>query len=61
VDNQRKPPAIQLGERFGKWPWELSDQPMDDVIFYTRIMGIDAEARNAMDGLAPDEEFYREE
>lgn len=33
---------------------------MDDVIFYTRIMGIDAEARNAMDGLAADEEFYRE-
>lgn len=53
--------AIQLGERFGKWPWELEAEPTDRVLYYTRIMGIEAEAREAMDGLKPDEPFYRED
>jgi hypothetical protein len=53
--------AIHLGERFGKWPWELDDQPTDRVLWYTRIMGIEAEARGAMEGLEPDEPFYRED
>lgn len=53
--------AIHLAERFGKWPWELEDQPTDRVLYYTRIMGIESEAREAMDGLKPDEPFYRED
>lgn len=49
-----------VGERFGIPPWELEDAPHDRVRYYMAIMGIEAEARGAMDGLSPDEEFYRE-
>lgn len=52
--------AVQLGERFGKWPWELDDAPSDRVLWYARIMGIEAEAREALSGLEPDEPFFRE-
>lgn len=51
---------MQLGERFGRWPWELDDAPIDRVLWYARIMGIEAEAREALSGLEPDEPFYRE-
>lgn len=52
--------AILLGERFGRWPWELRDQPADDVRYFVAVMGVQAEARAALEGLSPDEPFYRE-
>ena len=52
--------AIHLGERFGKWPWELDDQPADRVRYYVAIMSIQGEAKAALEGLSPDEPFYRE-
>lgn len=51
--------ALLLAERFGKWPWELDEQPTDKVLHYMAIMGVQGEARTAMDGLKPDEPFYR--
>lgn len=53
--------AVILGERFGKWPWELDDEPADKVRYYAAIMGIQAEARSALAGLDPDEPFFRED
>lgn len=50
---------VHLAERFGKWPWELEDQPADKVRRYLAVMGIEGEAKAAMDGLRPDEAFYR--
>lgn len=52
---------MQLGERFGKWPWELDAEPLDRVLWYTRIMGIEAEIREEMADLEQDEEYYRED
>jgi hypothetical protein len=41
-------------------PWELETAPADRLLYYTRIMGIEAEAKQAMDGLGPEEEFFLE-
>lgn len=53
--------AIHLGERFGKWPWELDDQPADRVRHFVAVMGVQGEAKAALEGLSPDEPFYRED
>jgi hypothetical protein len=50
---------VHLAERFGKWPWELEDQPWDRVRHYLAVMGAEGEAKAAMDGLKPDEPFMR--
>ncbi len=50
---------MHLAERFGRWPWELEDQPADRVRWYVAVLGIEGEARAAMDGLKPDEPFVR--
>lgn len=52
---------MQYAERFGRWPWELEEAPTDRVLYYAAIMGIQGEAKAAMDGLSPDEPFYRED
>lgn len=52
---------VQLGERFGKLPWELEDAPSDRLLFYLRIIGVEGEAKAAMMGLEPDEAFEYEE
>jgi hypothetical protein len=52
---------VHLAERFGKWPWELEDQPADRVRRYLAVMGIEGEAKAAMEGLDADEPFYRED
>ena len=53
--------VVQYAERFGRWPWELEEAPTDRVLYYAAIMGIQGEAKAAMDGLSPDEPFYRED
>lgn len=52
---------VLIGERFGVPPWELEQAPSDRVRYYMTLLGIEGEARGAMEGLSPDEEFYREE
>ncbi len=72
VNDQRKSPhrrtgvgcpwplaLVHLAERFGKWPWELEQEPTDKVRHYLAVMGIEGEAKAAMDGLKPDEPFVR--
>lgn len=50
---------MHLAERFGKWPWELETEPADRVRYYLAVMGAEGEAKAAMDGLKPEESFYR--
>lgn len=52
---------VLVGERFGVPPWELEQAPSDRVRYYMNLLGIEGDARGAMDGLSPDEEFYRED
>jgi hypothetical protein len=52
---------VQLGERFGRLPWEIEDAPTDRAMYYIKVMGVQGEARAEMAGLEPDEEFFREE
>lgn len=48
-----------VAERFGVLPWVLEEEPADRVAYYFNLMGIEGEARTAMHGLDPEEEFYR--
>ena len=52
---------VYLGERFGKWPWELEGQPADKVQHYLAVIGIEAEAKAAMEGMDPNDAFFRED
>lgn len=52
---------MHLAERFGKWPWQLEDEPADRVRYYLAVMGAEGEAKAAMEGLKPDETFTRYE
>lgn len=49
---------IFLGERFGKWPWELEDQPADKVQFYMNVIGAYNEAQADMRGLKEHQPMY---
>lgn len=52
---------VYLGERFGKWPWELEDQPADRVQYYMAVLGAEAEAHQDHEGLEPGENIIRVE
>lgn len=52
---------VLLAERFGGWPWEIETAPADRVTHYLNLLGVEGEARSALDGLEPDEPFIREE
>jgi len=52
---------VYLGERFGKWPWEIEAQPADRVLFYMSIMSEEADMLSLLDGLSPDDELYETE
>lgn len=46
---------VQLGERFGKWPWEIKDQPASEVLYYLGVMGVEGAMQARLDGLPRDE------
>ncbi len=52
---------IQMADRFHVLPWALEDAPADRYARCLRLLTIESEALTAMAGLAPDEEFYRED
>lgn len=51
---------VHLAERFKLWPGDLRRLPADEVRKVIALLGIEHEAREAMDGVPPDEEFIRE-
>lgn len=46
---------VLLGERFGKWPWEIEGEPADRVRYYLNVLAAEAEARSLVEGLGTDE------
>jgi hypothetical protein len=50
---------VLLGERFGGWPWELEQAPLDRVNYYLAVMAAEAEAHQDHDGLSGDETVIR--
>lgn len=36
---------VRIGERFGHWPWELEDEPLDRVEYYLAVMSAEAAAQ----------------
>lgn len=44
-----------LGERFGKWPWDIYDEPADHVLRFLNVMAAEGEARELLYGLPDDE------
>lgn len=42
------------------WPGAVRQLPADEILYFARIMGIEAEARQAMEGMKPEDEFFRE-
>lgn len=51
---------VHLGERFGKWPWEIEDEPADRVAYYLGVMAKEAEYRDALADVGPRDEYFRE-
>ncbi|HET7183003.1 MAG TPA: hypothetical protein VFI15_12295 [Candidatus Limnocylindrales bacterium] len=50
---------VLIGERFGRFPWEVEDAPLDRYLIYRAVLAAEAEARALLDGLDPDEPLIR--
>lgn len=46
---------VYLGERFGRYPWEIDEQPADKVAYYLRVLEMEAEGYRLVEGTDPDE------
>lgn len=52
---------VLIAERFGRFPWEVEDAPLDLFLRYRAVLAAEAEARALLDGLEPDEPLIRME
>lgn len=50
---------VLIGERFGRFPWEVEDAPLDRYLVYRNVLGIEAEIKGLLEGLEPDEPLVR--
>lgn len=46
---------VVVAERFGHFPWELEDAPLDRLLLYFNVLGVEAETMAALDGLSREE------
>ena len=50
-----------MAERFGKWPWEIEEAPIDRVLYYLGILGVEGEVRQSLSRLRPGAQVIWEE
>lgn len=43
---------VLLGARFGHWPWEIEQEPADRVLFYRRLLSVEAEVHSHLAGVS---------
>jgi hypothetical protein len=44
-----------LGERFGKWPWDIEGEPADRVEYYLSVLAAEGEYNSLYAGGDPDD------
>jgi len=50
-----------MAERFGGWPWELEDVPIDKLYYYMNVIGAEGKVRSQLEGLPDDEPLLRDD
>jgi len=49
---------IALGERFGRFPWEVKEAPADELAYFMAVMGEEARVKSELDGLDFDDVMF---
>lgn len=52
---------VFMAERFGGWPWELEDVPIDKLYYYMNVIGAEGKVRSQLEGLPDDEPLLRDD
>jgi hypothetical protein len=52
---------VLMAERFGKWPWEIEEAPIDRVLYYLGILGVEGEVGQSLSKLKPGAQVIWEE
>ncbi len=52
--------TLALAERFHVLPWNLAEEPADEVLHWMAVMGVEGEVSAAREGMSPDETLYWE-
>lgn len=51
--------VLQMAERFGVLPWQIAAAPMDEVLPWIGLMSLEAEIKDAIGDLGPEDFFER--